>query len=138
MQNPNEDNLTEQQPSSTETIDQVVIPVLEEHATISTEVRETGCVRVSKSVTHQKQLVETPVRIEEIEIKRVPINRPIQEPVAAREEGSVTIVPVMEEVVVVTKQLMLREEIHLIRRTRETIESQEIMLEKDDIQVERF
>lgn len=53
---------------------------------------------------------------EDCDIRRVPVKRIIDEPVEARYEGNVLIVPLMEEVLVVEKRLMLREELHITRR----------------------
>jgi stress response protein YsnF len=47
------------------------------------------------------------------------VNEFVSGPVGVRQEGDVTIVPVLEEVLVVEKRLMLREEIRVTRR-RET------------------
>lgn len=53
---------------------------------------------------------------EDCDIRRVPVKRIIEAPVEARYEGDVLIVPMMEEVLVVEKRLMLREELHITRR----------------------
>jgi stress response protein YsnF len=59
---------------------------------------------------------------ETVEVTRVPVNREIDVAPSIRTEGDVTIIPVVEEVVVVEKRLVLKEEIHLRRTvTREDI-----------------
>lgn len=68
-------------------------------------VHETGKVRVTKTSTTERKGVTAPETREEYEIKRVPINRAIDVPVQVREEGNVIIIPVVEEVAVITKQL---------------------------------
>ncbi|TPG44309.1 DUF2382 domain-containing protein [Roseomonas nepalensis] len=46
-------------------------------------------------------------------VEHVPIGREVSELPVTRQEGNVIIVPVVEEVLVVTKKLVLKEEIHL-------------------------
>lgn len=53
---------------------------------------------------------------EDCEVERVPIRRMIDRPAEIRHEGDTLIVPLMEEVLVVEKRLMLREELHIKRR----------------------
>jgi stress response protein YsnF len=54
-----------------------------------------------------------------------------------REDNGTTIIPVMEEVLVVEKRWMLREEIHIRRRRIETHQPQHITLRSEEVQVER-
>jgi stress response protein YsnF len=74
---------------------------------------------------------------ESVEVKRVPVNQFIEAPVPVREEGDVTIVPVFEEVLVVQKRLMLKEEIHLVRRRVETHQRQTFAVRKEEVHVLR-
>jgi stress response protein YsnF len=53
---------------------------------------------------------------EEADIRRVAVNRIVSEVPQSRQEGEVTIVPVVEEVLVVEKRLLLKEEIHIARK----------------------
>lgn len=53
---------------------------------------------------------------DEIEIQRIPVNLVLQAPAEVRFEDGVTIIPVMEEVLKVEKQLILREEIRISRK----------------------
>jgi hypothetical protein len=66
---------------------------------------------VNHNFTVNESLLEEAVNVE-----RVPVNRFIDEPAETRQEGDVTIVPVMEEVLVVQRRLMLKEEIRITRR----------------------
>src|SRR5262249_49784398 len=68
------------------------------------------------------EVEEVPGRLEvealrdEVEVEHVPVGETVSERVAPHQEGDVLVVPVYEEQLVVTKRLILREEIH-IRRT---------------------
>ena len=59
-------------------------------------------------------------------------------PIPVREENGTTIISVVEEVLVVEKRWMLREEIHIRKRRTETHQPQQITLRSEDVQVERI
>ena len=81
-------------------------------------------VRVA-TVTHEhEQLVDEALTHERVEIEHVPIGRTVETVPPVREEGDTTILPVVEEVVVVERRLVLKEEIR-IRRLRSTERHQE-------------
>jgi stress response protein YsnF len=54
-----------------------------------------------------------------VDVNRVPVGRLIDTMPAIKEEGDLTIVPIVEETVVVERRLMLKEELH-IRRVQTT------------------
>jgi stress response protein YsnF len=53
---------------------------------------------------------------EDIEVQRIVVNRVLSAPAEIRIENGVTIVPIMEEVLKVEKQLILREEIRISKK----------------------
>jgi uncharacterized protein (TIGR02271 family) len=93
-----------------------VIPLVEEHVSATKRKVETGRVRVSTHVDERIEVVRHKLERDEVEIERVPMNREIKDMPKIREEKGVTIVPVVEEVLVVEKKLMLVEEIRLSRK----------------------
>jgi uncharacterized protein (TIGR02271 family) len=100
------------------------LPLLEEHATIDKRTVTTGKVRV---VTHT-QTVEGTVRAvlkgEEAEVVTVELDQTVSGPAPLiRTEDRGTIIPVLEEVLVVEKRLVLKREIRISKRsTSETVE----------------
>jgi stress response protein YsnF len=73
-----------------------------------------------------------------VEVTRVPLNREVSAAPSVRTEGEVTIVPVMEEVLVVEKRLVLKEELHIRRGvTHENVEVP-ITLRKQRAVIERL
>ncbi len=60
--------------------------------------------------------IDSPLLKEEIDVQRVPINRVLSAPAETRVEDGVTIIPVMEERLKVEKQLILREEIRIVKK----------------------
>ena len=85
---------------------------------------DTVAVRV---VTHQsEQHIDEALHHERVEITRVPVGRTVDAVPPVREDGDVTIMSVVEEVVVVERTYRLVEEIHIRRvqtddRHRETV-----------------
>jgi hypothetical protein len=75
-----------------------------------------------------------PLFREDCDVKRVPIRRLIDKPVEARQEGDTWIVPLVEEVLIVEKKLLLREELHITRRREQRADAEPIRWE--DLQMD--
>lgn len=100
-----------------------VLTVVQEQAHVSVERRETGGVRVRVVTDEGPVLYPVSLEAETVEVTRHPVEREVEAVPAPREEGDVTIIPVVEERAVLVTRLFVVEEIH-IRRTRmtETVE----------------
>jgi stress response protein YsnF len=96
-----------------------VVPLVEETATVHKRETVTGRVRVQTHTDTVEELVRAEIRREGVEVTRVPIGRIVETAPEVRTDGDLVIVPVVEEVLVVEKRLILKEELH-IRRTSET------------------
>ena len=99
---------------------EAVIPIVEETARIDKRFVEKGRVRVSTHTETIEEVLHERLRSEAVGVTRVPVDRVVAEGETAptvRTEDGVTIVPVLEEVLVVEKRLVLKEEVH-IRHTR--------------------
>ena len=116
---------------------EVVVPVTEERAEVSTRRVETGRVKVSKTVTERTEVVDLPLTREVVDVERVAVNRVVDGPVETRREGDTLIVPVLEEVLVVEKRLMLREELRITTRRTEAHDPQTVTLRREEARVER-
>lgn len=81
--------------------------------------------------------VEEVLRTSDVDIERVPMDRVVTEPVESRYEGDTLIIPVLEEVLVVEKRLVLREEIRITRRVQEHTERKTVPVRSEHIEVER-
>lgn len=96
--------------------DRQTIPLVKERLTVTKQKRVTDRVRVSTTTETVDSLVPIDFADVEVDVVRVPVERIIDTVPDIVTEGDLTIIPVVEERVVVTRQLVLREEIH-IRRT---------------------
>jgi uncharacterized protein (TIGR02271 family) len=114
-----------------------VVPVIEETLNVEKQNVPLGAVKVSKT-THQEQVtVDEPIIDEQVEVEHVAVNQYVDSPVDVRYEGDKIIVPLFEEVLVVQKRLLLREELHITKRRVERREPQEYTLRREEVNVER-
>jgi uncharacterized protein (TIGR02271 family) len=116
-----------------------VIPVIHEEVEISKRKVDTGAgVRIHKSAREEERTVDLPLVEERVEVERVPIDKAVDGPVAVRHVGDTIIVPVVEEVLVVQKQLRLVEELHIRKTRTERHAPQTVVLRKEEATVERL
>lgn len=116
--------------------EEIRIPVIQEELKIDTRQVETGKVRVSKTIREKEETVQMPVVSEYVDVTRVPVNRPVDAAPPIRYEGDTTIIPVLKEVLVVEKRLVLVEEVHLRRHRTETTVSQQVTLRTEEVRIE--
>lgn len=113
------------------------IPLVEERLAVEKRRVVTGRVRVHTHVDEQKTWVREDLEREEVEVVRVPIDQEVETPPAVRVEDGVVVVPVVEEVLVVERRLVLKEEIHLRRRTVVDHIEQPVVLRRTRADIER-
>jgi uncharacterized protein (TIGR02271 family) len=114
------------------------VPLLEEEMRVDKRSVATGKVRVRSVVDTIEEVARAALAEDRVEVTRVPLNREVSAAPPVRTEGEVTIVPVMEEVLVVEKRLVLKEELHIRRRvTHENVEVP-ITLRKQRAVIERL
>lgn len=114
-----------------------VIPVVEESLVLRKQTLERGAVRVHMTVGEREVVVDEPLAEDRVTVERVAINQPIDKPVRPRVEGDTTIIPVMKEVLLVRKQLMLVEEVRLTKTRVEVRQPQTVILRTEEAHVER-
>jgi stress response protein YsnF len=93
---------------------------------------------VSVKVETEQRHVTLAAASESISIETVEIGREVAEAPPVRTEGNVTIIPILEEVTVVTKRLILKEEIRMTRTRTETTSVETVPLRTEHAVVERF
>jgi uncharacterized protein (TIGR02271 family) len=119
-------------------VQEVVIPVAEERPVIRTRKVETGRVRITKTVASHEEDIDEPLVEETVEVERVAIHRPVDQPPPVRYEGDTMIVPVFEETLVVEKRLVLKEELRITRRRAESRRPRRTTLRHEEVSVERL
>jgi uncharacterized protein (TIGR02271 family) len=118
--------------------DMLVIPVIADELDIQKRVVETGKVRVSKAVHEDETVVDEPLFRDEVEVERISVHRAVEGPLPVRYEDNTVIIPIMEEVLVVQKQLILKEELHIRKRRIETHQPQQVTLRREEARIEHL
>ena len=118
----------------------LMIPLHAERVVVSKRVRK---VRVSvKRTTHPRdKAVEADLNHDQVVVERVAVGRVVETVPEIRQEGDVTILPIVEEEVVVIRRLVLKEEVHVrrIRTTQHHVETvrlreQQVVVTRTDIE----
>lgn len=118
--------------------EQIVVPLVEEYLDVSKQWVQSGEVIVRKSVETTTQTIPVDVAYEEVQVDRVPVNRPVAygEKTEPWWDGDVMVVPVIDEEIVVMKRQVLKEELRIYKRrlTRQqtvsdTVRSQQLHVE---------
>lgn len=115
----------------------VRIPVAREELHVEARPVPAGRVVVRKHVTTGEEVVDVPLVHDEVSVERVPRGELVDAPPPVREEGDTTIVPVLEEEVVVERRLRLKEELRITRRRREERRTCRVPLRREEVTVER-
>jgi uncharacterized protein (TIGR02271 family) len=123
-------------PESAQEPDQVV-QVLREHLSVHKSIVDNGGVRLTKRVHADVVEIDEPLSVDAVKLTRVPIGREVEGPVEIRYEDGVTIIPVVEERLVIRRQRILVEEIHLARSTHIRRVPQSVTVRREEVMVER-
>ncbi len=113
-----------------------VIPVMQEEVTVGKRMVETGITRVTKKVREREEVISEPLRHEKVRVSRVPVNRYVEKPLPVRQEGGTIVVPVLEEVLVVEKRLLLKEELHISKESKVVHRPRRVTLRGEEAVVE--
>jgi uncharacterized protein (TIGR02271 family) len=114
------------------------LSLLEEQATIDKRTVTTGKVSVRTHTETIEELVRAVLQGEEAEVVTVELDQAVSGPAPRiRTEDGVTIIPVLEEVLVVEKRLVLKREIRIRKRTTSQTVEIPVSLRKQRAKVER-
>ena len=116
----------------------IVVPLIAETLTVGKRTVVTGGVRLTKRVSEHEETVDVPLLRQEVHVERIPVNQMVIQAPEARYEGDTWIVPILEEVLVVEKRLMLKEEIHITRSQTEVHEPQQVTVRTEDVAIEEI
>lgn len=119
-------------------MDRTVIPILHEELVSTKRDVQTGRVRIHTRVVEDQAWVRDALHREHVSVERLPIGRVVDRAPPVREEGSITIIPIVEEQLVVEKRLVLVEEIRIIRETSIDRIEQPVTLRRQVAEVERL
>ena len=117
--------------------DEDALQLAAEELSVSKELRETGRARIRTRTHEREALIDETLSREHVEIETVPVGRQIDAAPGVRQEGDTTIIPVVEEVLVVERRLILKEEIHVKRVTTATRHRERVRLRSQQADIER-
>ena len=113
-------------------------PLYAEDLTVSKRQIAGDMVQVSTVTRENESFVDEMLNHERVQIDRIPVGRQVDAVPPVRQEGDTTILPVVEETVVVERRLILKEEIH-IRRLHVSERHQEaVILRKQEAVITRM
>ncbi len=112
--------------------DTVVIPLIAEELRVSKSAVVTGGIRLTKRISEREETVDKPLLQEKVSVERVAIGTVVSEAPQARQEGDTLIVPVLEEVLVVEKRLLLKEEVRITRTRTQVHQPQSVTLRTEE------
>ena len=117
--------------------EETTIPLFEEQISVVKQQVVTGRVKVS-TVTHEhEQLVEEVLAREHVEIERTPINKRVEAAPAVRQEGDTTVIPIVEEILVLERHLILKEEVRVRRVHSNENHRERVMLRRQEATITR-
>lgn len=115
-----------------------ILPIMKEELSLSKRQLVSGRVRVSTQTESVEQMLSVDLSETEVEVVRVPIDRKIDRMPEVVTEGGLTIVPVVEERLVVTRELYLREEVHIRHVERRQTQELPVTTRQQTVHVERL
>ena len=94
--------------------------------------------RIETSVSTHHEPVDLMLARDDLRVERTAIGRTVDSPTGPRQEGDTYVLPIYEEVVVVEKRLVLKEEVRVTRIRGEHRHQEHVELRREDVRVERI
>ncbi len=116
--------------------DELKIPLSKEDVQVHKRRVETGVRRIRKVIQEREEVVDEPLLQQKVNIERIPVNRFVEEPPPVRQHDKTTIIPVLEEIMVVEKRLLLKEELHITREMEKVRKPQKVTLRSEEVKTE--
>jgi stress response protein YsnF len=113
------------------------IPLHEEEVSLSRREIKKANVQVALVTGTREQLIDEELTHVRVEIERVPIDRTVEVAPPTRQEGDITIIPVVEEIVVVERRLVLKEEVRVRRVSTKEQHRETVVLRQQEAVVTR-
>lgn len=117
---------------------EIVIPVLAESLHVDTATASTGGVRVIKRIVTDQQMLDHHLRTENVEIKRIPMNKVVDGPQPTIQTDDLIIIPVVQEVLKIERQWVVTEEIHVSKSAKVIHVQEPIGVAHEVVTIERL
>ena len=113
------------------------IPLHVEEVSVSRGEIKKANVQIALNTRTREQLIDEELTHVRVEIERVPIDQPVEAVPPIRQEGYITIIPVVEEVVIVERRLVLKEEVRVRRVSTKEQHQETVVLRQQEAVVTR-
>lgn len=114
-----------------------IIPLIEEKLEVGKRTVVTGTIRLQKTVQEYTEALDEMLAVRTFDVERRILNQPVDAPPPIRQEGNTTVYSLVEEQLVLTKQLVLKEEVRISQRDTQRHDTQVVTLHKEHLTVER-
>jgi uncharacterized protein (TIGR02271 family) len=113
------------------------IPLPVEEVSVSRREIKRGNVQIALNTRTREQLIDEELTHVRVEIERFPIDQTVEAAPPIRQEGDITIIPVVEEVVIVERRLVLKEEVRVRRVSTKEQHQETVVLRQQEAVVTR-
>jgi len=114
-----------------------VVGLAQEQLEVGKREVERARVLIRTRVEERDEVAEIELQQEEVTVERIPRGMLVETKPAMRVEDGVLIVPIVEEQLVVTTRLILKEELRITRRTRTELVRRPVRLRSEQVDIER-
>ena len=116
---------------------ELTVPIIKEELSVEKKTSTAGRVRVRSVVDERELWINETLAYEEATVERVPMGQELDAWPEPRWEGDVLVIPVVEEVVVAHKALVLKEEVRIKKIRHEEPVQEPVTLRRTEAVVER-
>jgi len=113
------------------------IPLHVEEISVSRREMKKANVQVALVTGTREQLIDEELTHVRVEIERFSIDQTVEAVPPIRQEGDITIIPVVEEVVIVQRRLVLKEEVRVRRVSTKEQHQETVVLRQQEAVVTR-
>jgi uncharacterized protein (TIGR02271 family) len=113
------------------------IPLPVEEVSVSRGEIKRANVQIALNTRTREQLIDEELTHVRVEIERFSIDQTVEAVPPIRQEGDITIIPVVEEVVIVERRLVLKEEVRVRRVSTKEQHQETVVLRQQEAVVTR-
>ena len=114
-----------------------VIPVIHESLTVEKRLVEAAAVHLHIRTEEHLETVQVPLTSTQWNVEHVLVNRVVRQAPEVRVEGATTIYPILEERVVISRELVLVQELHVTRIQHTDVSTSEHTVRQQVVTEER-
>jgi uncharacterized protein (TIGR02271 family) len=126
------------EPLSRNNREETVVPVVAEELDIRKRAVQTGGIRVLRRVLEHEEEMDLPLLREDVQVRRVLLDREVEGPLPIRKEGDTIVIPVVEEILVISRRYRLKEEVYVTKTSREERRQERVTVRRQEADIQEF